>query len=82
MGEPEDNSFGRDWGWVPAELKNAYQKGIDDALVLQEGYVKIPVDAFEQLQEESKWLSALEAAGVDNWEGISYAHEIFGEEDD
>lgn len=26
-GEPEDNTFGRDWGWVPAELHKAYDDG-------------------------------------------------------
>lgn len=29
-GEPEDNSFGRDWSWVPQALKAAYQKGLED----------------------------------------------------
>ena len=31
-GEPEDNSFGRDWSWVPAALEEAYQKGLVDFL--------------------------------------------------
>ena len=31
------------------------------------------------LKERSAWLSALEAAGVDNWEGIDVAVEIFEE---
>lgn len=30
-GEPEDNSFGRDWSWVPYELRRAYEKGLEDA---------------------------------------------------
>jgi hypothetical protein len=28
-GEPEDNSFGRDWAWVPEQLQHAYQVGKD-----------------------------------------------------
>lgn len=27
-GEPEDNSFRRDWGWVPGELQKAYELGL------------------------------------------------------
>jgi hypothetical protein len=30
-GEPEDNSFYRDWNWVPTELERAYKKGLEDA---------------------------------------------------
>ena len=30
-GEPEDNTFGRDWNWVPTELERAYKKGLADA---------------------------------------------------
>ena len=29
-GEPEDNSFYRDWHWVPYELKRAYDLGFCD----------------------------------------------------
>ena len=29
-GEPEDNSFGRDWSWVVGELIEAYKKGVED----------------------------------------------------
>ena len=30
-GEPEDNSFNRDWSWVADELRNAYTQGVADA---------------------------------------------------
>lgn len=30
-GEPEDNSFLRDWSWVADELRNAYEQGKKDA---------------------------------------------------
>ena len=29
-GEPEDNSFGRDWGWVPGAIEGAYKLGVQD----------------------------------------------------
>jgi hypothetical protein len=37
---------------------------------------------FDDMQERLRWLDALEAAGVDNWEGYSHAREILGEEDE
>ncbi len=30
-GEPEDNSFCRDWGWVVGALRAAYAFGVSDA---------------------------------------------------
>ena len=33
-GEPEDNTFGRDWNWVPLALMDAYNKGIEDGKAL------------------------------------------------
>lgn len=29
-GEPEDNYFFRDWGWVLEELERAYNLGLED----------------------------------------------------
>lgn len=29
-GEPEDNSFGRDWSWVSGAIEQAYQLGLRD----------------------------------------------------
>lgn len=34
-----------------------------------------------ELEEDSELLNALRAAGVDNWEGYSYAYELMGEEE-
>ncbi|MBW2621303.1 MAG: hypothetical protein JRD68_00225 [Deltaproteobacteria bacterium] len=31
-GEPEDNSFGRDWNWVPGAIQQAYDLGLKDGL--------------------------------------------------
>ena len=33
-----------------------------------------------ELEEEVKWLHCLEAAGVDNWEGVDYAQEMMEDE--
>jgi hypothetical protein len=30
-GEPEDNTFGRDWAWVPGAIEMAYRLGREDA---------------------------------------------------
>lgn len=32
-----------------------------------------------EMQERLDWLQALENAGVDNWEGISFAYELLEE---
>ena len=29
-GEPEDNTFYRDWNWVPGAIENAYKLGVQD----------------------------------------------------
>lgn len=29
-GEPEDNSFSRDWSWINGELERAYSLGVKD----------------------------------------------------
>lgn len=33
-------------------------------------------DEYMELLRESEWLYCLEAAGVDNWEGIDYAQKL------
>ena len=42
--------------------------------------ITITLEEYNKLLERDSWLTALEAAGVDNWEGISYAHEIYRED--
>lgn len=32
-GEPEDNSFARDWNWIQFALQEAYKLGVKDATV-------------------------------------------------
>lgn len=41
--------------------------------------ITISKKEYDDLIEKEIWLSALEAAGVDNWEGYDHAHEILNE---
>lgn len=41
-----------------------------------DGTVTLPASLYHQLQADSNWLEALEAAGVDNWAGIELAYEM------
>lgn len=42
--------------------------------------ITVPKKKWEELQKQLSWLHALKSAGVDNWQGIDYAIEIFNEE--
>lgn len=44
-----------------------------------DGYITIPWVDWVQIQDNIKWLAALEAAGVDNWDGIDYASELYND---
>jgi len=47
-----------------------------------EEYILIKQSEYDQLVERDNFLTALEAAGVDNWQGIDHAYRILeGEED-
>ncbi len=37
--------------------------------------ISITKKEYDQLVQDQKWLRALEAAGVDNWEGCDFAKE-------
>ena len=41
--------------------------------------ITIPLNVYTDLKRDSLFLSALEAAGVDNWDGYDYAWEIMRE---
>jgi ERCC4-related helicase len=43
--------------------------------------VVITKEEFDALNESSKMLSALEEAGVDNWEGYHYAYDYLEEDE-
>lgn len=42
-------------------------------------FVTISKAEYESLLEDSLWLECLNAAGVDNWSGIDYAHDLWRE---
>lgn len=42
--------------------------------------VSIPINDYHEMLDRLKFLDALESAGVDNWEGFSFAHEIMEDE--
>jgi hypothetical protein len=44
--------------------------------------VTIPKKEYEQLKEDSEWLGYLRSAGVDNWSGYEYAHELKREDEE
>ncbi len=39
--------------------------------------ITLTYEEFVEMRRDLDWLSALEAAGVDNWEGIDLAQDIF-----
>lgn len=43
------------------------------------GMINLQMDEgdWKVIQDRLAWLDALEKAGVDNWEGISYVHELY-----
>ena len=46
------------------------------------GTVTINEDYFEELLNDSSFLSILEAHGVDNWDGYGYAQEEFYQDEE
>lgn len=42
--------------------------------------VEITKEEYEELLEDSKFLICLQGAGVDNWDGYSYAQEMMDQE--
>ena len=41
--------------------------------------VTIPKEEYDVLLSDAHWLSCLESAGVDNWQGIHFAYEMMEE---
>lgn len=44
------------------------------------GTVTITRDEYDRLRRDYAWLQCLEAAGVDNWQGIEFAQEMWRED--
>jgi hypothetical protein len=42
-------------------------------------HVLVEVETLEEFKENALFLEALRAAGVDNWDGYSYARELYRE---
>jgi len=60
-------------------LENKIQEFIDKRGDIVEEYkiITISVDEYEQLKTDRDKLAALEAVGVDNWEGYDDAMQLF-----
>lgn len=43
---------------------------------MEKEQITIPVDEYAKILDDSKFLQALMAAGVDSWEGYEHAQEI------
>jgi hypothetical protein len=48
---------------------------------MEEMTVEIKKSMYDYLIERSEWLDCLEAAGVDNWDGIDMAYEMYKTEE-
>lgn len=62
----------------PINLYNApvvLHKG--DEMENDDNFVTITAREYEELQQAARFLSVLEAAGVDNWEGYDVASQTF-----
>ena len=44
--------------------------------------ITIPKKEYDELMHDSLFLSCLDAAGVDNWDGYDYAREMMDKEDE
>lgn len=45
--------------------------------MVEDGMTTIPVELYDELHRKADLYDALQAAGVDNWEGIDLAIEIY-----
>lgn len=58
-------------------MDNVYMFGQDVAEAIENDTVEISREQYDELLERDAWLSALEDAGVDNWEGYDFAREVY-----
>ena len=54
-----------------------YCNGPYEKEVLMADTMMVSMDQYNELVADQKWLRALEAAGVDNWDGYDYALELY-----
>ena len=43
----------------------------------EEDFITVSLDKWNSMLEDNAFLAALEAAGVDNWEGYEVAYQIY-----
>ena len=41
--------------------------------------ITIPFEEYKHLKRDQAWLQTLESAGVDNWQGMEFAQELWDE---
>ena len=84
VGATIDPYDGRAWEEVSMTILDETEREIDAVNVPAPGdhMVSVPREELEDLRAEAERLRALEAAGVDNWEGYSHAMAILREERD
>ena len=69
---------------TPLEMVKVNQRSMDYYIEKFEEQKKINQELCkenEKLEERSDWLSCLESAGVDNWEGYDYAVDLSEEQE-
>lgn len=66
--------------WTPEELVELTQRIL--STVAPQKYLVVERADYAQLEADSAFLSNLEAAGVDNWDGYSIAREMRDSEDE
>lgn len=52
------------------------QTYIEENNMEEEMMIMVDLKEYEQLVRDAEWLRYLEDAGVDNWNGINFAHEL------
>lgn len=45
-------------------------------------FISIPIEEYKKLLDDSEFLGALRAAGVDNWDGYDYALELMDDDEE
>ena len=50
---------------------------MSDMIELMDYQIIIDKELYDSMVDDCMWLTCLEAAGVDNWEGVEYANEFY-----
>jgi|ERR1044072_3709428 hypothetical protein len=60
--------------------KDALFQAVVDTFMPARNVITITADEYAKLKKDAAWLGCLEQAGVDNWDGCSYAADQFAKE--